>query len=221
MLLIGIYLNQAFRFVSSLCCNLISFLKIRGVFNILFYILNNLFSQKSKQTKSKQNPSFFYFFFFAFLFIGSQKAFCAQQKDDFIDWKVFSNIVDGEKYCYMVSIPVKKSSIAKNDTVSYFIISNNENVDEISISCGHEFKKNYDLELFVGLQKFFLMTYDNLSWTKDNYSDIEIIKEMMAVEKVTVYCISDKNRDSFHTYSLLGFKEAYYKMKDQCVEGII
>jgi hypothetical protein len=116
----------------------------------------------------------------------------------------------------MVSIPVKKSKIYPKNTVAYFIISTNNNVDEISISCGHDFKKNYDLELFLGLKKFFLMTYKNLAWTKSNHTDINIIKEMLESEKITAYCISDKNRDVFHTYSLLGFRESYYKMRKDC-----
>jgi hypothetical protein len=143
----------------------------------------------------------------------------SEKKDNFLDWKVFSNVVNGNKYCYMVSIPVKKSSVRKSGTVSYFIISSHDDVDEITISCGYELKRGYDLELFVGLQKFFLMTYENLSWTKNSYSDIEIIKELMKVEKVTTYCVSKKNTDSFQTYSLLGFRESYYKMKDECEDG--
>jgi hypothetical protein len=143
-------------------------------------------------------------------------SFAEKKDDNFLDWKVFSNIVDSKKYCYMVSVPISKSASLNYDSVAYFLISNNNNIDEISISCGYDFKKNYDLTLFVGLKKFFLMTYENLAWTKDNYSDIEIIKEMMKAEKITAYCVSSKNKDSFQTYSLIGFLEAYYKMKDEC-----
>lgn len=156
---------------------------------------------------------------FLLLYIAFSLPSLAKDSDDFLDWKVFSNITEEEKYCYMVSIPVEKSAIYKEDTVSYFLISSKNNIDEISISCGYEFKKNYDLEIFVGLKKFSLMTYKNLSWTKDSYSDVDIIKEMMEVEKVTTYCVSNKNKDSFQTYSLLGFKEAYYKMKDECLRS--
>ena len=154
--------------------------------------------------------------FFVFWIFIANNAFAIPKYDEFLDWDVFSDVVNGQKYCYMVAVPVKKTSVSNRDNVPYFMISTHKNVDEISVSCGHYFKKDYDVELFVGLKKFFLMTYGDLAWTKDNYADFDIIKEMLEVERVVAYCVSIRNIDSFQTYSLLGFREAYYRMRDEC-----
>jgi hypothetical protein len=55
-----------------------------------------------------------------------------------------------------------------------------------------------------------------LAWANSKTDDIDIIKEMRRNLDVVVLGVNKKNQYSSDTYSLIGFDQAYGKMKEVC-----
>jgi hypothetical protein len=88
--------------------------------------------------------------------------------------------------------------------------------DEISVSSGFIYKQTADVELSFGSKKFYLFPYESLAWANDNNDDIDIIKEMQRNEEVTITGTMRDNKTASDTYSLIGFAQAYAKLKEIC-----
>lgn len=117
----------------------------------------------------------------------------------------------------MVSMPVKKDGNYNQRGIPYFIITNSDdNIDEINISSGYDYKIGSEVELSFGLKKFNIFTYNNHAWANTKIDDIEIIKEMRKNLDVVVLGVNQANLYSEDTYSLIGFNKAYGKMKEVC-----
>ncbi|MCE3255163.1 MAG: uncharacterized protein K0R25_657 [Rickettsiaceae bacterium] len=135
----------------------------------------------------------------------------------FADWNVFAVDFGSKKICYMMSLPVKKDGNYYRRGEPYFLIVNsNDNIDEITISSGYNYKNNSEVELSFGSKKFNALTYKTLSWANNKTDDIEIIKEMRRSLDVLVLGVNKNNQYSIDTYSLIGFNQAFGKMKEAC-----
>lgn len=135
----------------------------------------------------------------------------------FADWSVFLTNFGKKKICYMVSLPVKEGGNYNKRGIPYFLITNSDdNIDEITISSGYEYKNGSEVELSFGLKKFNIFTYNNRAWANTKTDDIEIIKEMRRSFDVVVLGVNKNNLYSEDTYSMIGFNQAYGKMKEVC-----
>jgi hypothetical protein len=146
-----------------------------------------------------------------------QSAFSQELHGTYVEWSVFSTVQGKEKICYMASLPVKREGNYNKRGEPYFLIINNEDgFDEISVSSGYVYKKNSEVEISFGLKRFSIFTYNNLAWANDRRDDIEIVKAMRLSRDFIVSGNSLDNSYSQDTYSLIGFMEAYRKMKETC-----
>ena len=55
-----------------------------------------------------------------------------------------------------------------------------------------------------------------MAWANDKNDDIDIIKEMQKHEDMVVTGIARDGKIATDTYSLIGFGQAYAKMKQTC-----
>jgi hypothetical protein len=135
----------------------------------------------------------------------------------FADWGVFTASIGKKKICYMLSLPIKKDGNYNKRGEPYFLVTNSvDNIDEITISSGYNYKQNSEVEISFGLKKFNAFTYKSLSWANSKTDDIEVIKEMRRNLDLVVLGVNKTNQYSQDTYSLIGFNQAYGKMKDIC-----
>ena len=135
----------------------------------------------------------------------------------FVDWSVFTIKQADKTICYMAAVPIKRDGSYNKRGDPYFLVTNVDNdIEEISVSGGFYFKKNSDVELSFGLKKYSMFTYDNLAWANNKSDDIDIVRDMRNSEDVIVTGIARDNTYSVDTYSLVGFVEAYTKMKELC-----
>jgi hypothetical protein len=157
-------------------------------------------------------------FLFSVLFYFN--AFAQEFQGKFADWSVFVTNYGKKKICYMVSLPVKEDGNYNKRGIPYFLITNSEdNIDEITISSGYNYKDGSEVELSFGLKKFNAFTYNNRAWSNTKIDDIDIIKEMRKNLDIVVLGVNKNNRYSQDTYSLIGFNHAYSAMKGACEEG--
>jgi Invasion associated locus B (IalB) protein len=146
-----------------------------------------------------------------------QNIFAQELHATYVEWSVFSTVQGKNKICYMAALPVKKEGNYNKRGEPYFLIINNDDgFDEVSVSSGYNYKKNSEVEISFGLKKFSIFTYNNLAWANDRTDDIEIVKAMRLSRDFIVSGTSIDNSYSQDTYSLIGFMEAYHKMKKVC-----
>ena len=147
----------------------------------------------------------------------SKQADAQELKSKFQDWNVFKTSRGDKVVCYVASSPIKRNGVYDQRGEPYFLVTNIENnPDEIGVSSGFIYKKKSDVELSFGSKKFYLFPYLAIAWANDKNDDIDIIKEMQRNEEVIVSGVSRDGKITNDTYSLVGFVQAYAKMKEIC-----
>lgn len=157
--------------------------------------------------------------FIAFLFftIPNYSAHSKDLQAQFKDWSVFKSNRGENTICYVVSIPIKEEGNFLHRGEPYLMVTNLMNdSDEVSVSSGYIYKATSDIEISFGSKKFYLFPYMALAWAADNNDDIDIIKEMQKSEEITITGTTRDNKISNDTYSLIGFAQAYAKLKEIC-----
>ncbi len=140
-------------------------------------------------------------------------------KAKFQDWNVFKAERGDQVICYLASTPIKRDDNYDKRGEPYFLVTNIFNdADEVSTSSGYIYKKKSDIEVSFGSKKYYLFPYLSIAWANDKNDDIDIIKEMQRVEEFVVSGVTRDGKTSNDTYSLIGFREAYAKMKDSCFD---
>lgn len=135
----------------------------------------------------------------------------------YLTWNIFKTKRGRRDICYIISKPVDGAGAIYKRGDPYFVVTKiKNNADEINIVSGFEYKENFDPEISFGQRKFYLQTHMNRAWTNSRKDDIEIIKEMQKNEEVI---FTSSTKDDFiisDTYSLIGFRQAYFKMRKLC-----
>lgn len=151
----------------------------------------------------------------AFFFAGSASAQELQGK--FQDWNVFKTERGDRMVCYLASTPIKRDGTYDKRGESFFLVTNIENdADEVSSSSGFIYNTNSNIEVSFGSKKFYLFPYKAIAWANDKNDDIDVIKEMQKHDDMIVTGVAYDGKISADTYSLVGFVQAYNKMKLVC-----
>ncbi len=138
-------------------------------------------------------------------------------KAKFQDWNVFKAERGDQIVCYVASTPIKREGNYDKRGEPYFLVTNIINdADEISASSGFLYKKRSDVEVSFGSKKYYLFPYLAVAWANDKNDDIDIIKEMQRAEEFVVTGTTREGKIANDTYSLIGFPQAYAKMKETC-----
>jgi hypothetical protein len=157
------------------------------------------------------------FFLVLFCFLCFKSAFSQELIKKFHDWSVFKADRGDKIVCYAVSTPIEKTGNYIKRGESFFLVTNIENdADEISVSSGFYYSKNYDVEISFGSRKFYLFPYKTLAWANNKNDDIDIIKYMQKKYEMTITGIEEGDKTAIDTYSLIGFKKAYEKLREIC-----
>lgn len=136
----------------------------------------------------------------------------------FGDWRVFFvEQQDGDRLCYIGSLPVKKEgNYSKRGDAYVLVTDKGGNRDEVSVSSGYPYKENQDVKLQIGQRSFDLFGKGEMAWAYDTKADMEIVKELIRGADLVVRGTSWKGTSSKDTYSLTGFTDAHRAMKQLC-----
>jgi len=144
-------------------------------------------------------------------------SFSQELQVKFQDWSVFKSQREDRIVCYMASSPIKSDGNYDKRGEPYFLVTDIINdADEVSVSSGFIYKKKSDVEMSFGSKKFYLLPYITIAWALDKNSDIDIIKEMQKSEEFIISGVARNGQIARDTYSLIGFIQAYSKMKEIC-----
>ncbi len=154
--------------------------------------------------------------FTVFIFFSSN-SFAQEFEGEFQDWSIFKVERGGKNICYIASLPIKMDGNSLRRGEPFFLVTNIENdADEVSLASGFVFNKSSNVEVSFGSKKFYLFPYDTTAWANNKNEDIDIIKEMQKHEDFVVKSVAKDGKVASDTYSLVGFIQAYSKMKQIC-----
>lgn len=135
----------------------------------------------------------------------------------FKDWSVHKVITENYKSCYILSLPfLSKGNKVKRAQPFFVVMSVENDADEVTFSPGFYFKDNVDIEISIGNKKFFLLPFKNYGWSYSKNDDIDIIKEMQKNDEFIITYYNKRNKIIIDKYSLIGFRESYFKLKEIC-----
>lgn len=135
----------------------------------------------------------------------------------FQDWRLFKAEHGNRVICYLVSTPIKKGGSKERRGEPYFLLTDVMNdADEITASSGYIYKSTSDVQVSFGAEKFYLFPYMAVAWADNANDDIDVIKEMQKNDEMIVSGITRDDKTTHDTYSLIGFTQAYAKLKEEC-----
>ena len=134
------------------------------------------------------------------------------------EWKVFTVEQNGQLVCYTTSNPKDMSGNHKDDREPYIMVAFFGSIrQEISIITGYFYRPYSIVNVSIdGKQERFIAESETIAWAEKNGSDKKIIQEMLNGFKLLVFAESNAMTYSVDTYSLSGFKKAYYKIRELC-----
>ena len=150
-------------------------------------------------------------------FLTFSKGYSQELQARFQDWSVFKTERGDKVVCYIASTPIKSEGNFDKRGEPFFLVTNIENdADEISASSGFIYNKNSNVELTFGIKKYYLFPYKTVAWANDKNDDIDVIKEMQKHDDLVVSGVARDGKIATDNYSLIGFIQAYSKMKETC-----
>jgi len=157
------------------------------------------------------------FFLLFIVFLSARIAWSQDLLGKFHDWSVYRVDRGDQIVCYTISYPIAKKDNLLKRGESYFMVTEIKNdADELSVSSGFIYDDSMDVEVSFRSKKFYLFPHDALAWSNDKNEDIDIIKEMQKFDDFIVRGDGKKGKYGIDTYSLIGFKESYYLLKEKC-----
>ncbi|WFW29575.1 MAG: invasion associated locus B family protein [Wolbachia endosymbiont of Menacanthus eurysternus] len=131
---------------------------------------------------------------------------------------MYTALEDGERVCYIVSYPKKKSKHYKTNRKPYImVIYVDKKADEVSVTSGFRY---YNEPVILNIDKKVKYTLpiiqEDFAWTECTKTDQELIIEMKQGLSMEVNGKTNEATTVDDTYSLLGFKKAYQKMHNLC-----
>ena len=133
------------------------------------------------------------------------------------NWRGFTVQKDGQKVCYIASMPTKKEGNYSKRGEPYLMVTHiSNNTDEVSASSGYPYQEGKDVKLNFGQTSIDLFSKGEVAWTYDREADKKTVKEMIRGTDAVVRGTSWKGTYSKDTYSLIGFTDAHRAMKQAC-----
>jgi len=154
---------------------------------------------------------------FTMAIINPHESLAKDLQAKFHDWSVFKTNRGDKIICYAVSLPIKQEGNFLRRGEPYLLITSLVNdSDEVSASSGFIYQPTSDVEISFGSRKFYLFPYIATAWANNKNDDIDIIKEMQKSEEIIITGVTRDGKNASDTYSLIGFAQAYAKLKEVC-----
>jgi len=136
------------------------------------------------------------------------------------DWDAFTlTNDDGQKICYVVSLPKDTSPKGVNRGQTYITVTHSparKAYDEVNVIAGYPYKTNSEVTFNIDGARKALFTEGDAAWAYDSDSDRDIVNDMKAGVNLTVTGLSSRGTTTVDKYSLLGFTNAYAAASKAC-----
>lgn len=135
---------------------------------------------------------------------------------EFEDWQALTYKEKSGETCYVASLPKKSEGHQSKPGETNILVTHwpsQKSYGVVSVAAGYDYKKESDVEVTVGTDKFKLYTQGKRAWSRD---DAAVVKAFKAGKDAVVQGISAKGAKTKDTYSLSGFTKAYDAASKAC-----
>lgn len=156
------------------------------------------------------------------MFTGIKTAQAQEVDGIYYEWTVFytSNPYE-EKKCYIASYPKQSVGSHHQRQDPYLLITyfKEQDVEEVSVYCGYEYKINGKIHMAIDDHYFRLFTKGDLAWAETQEDDKAIIQSMLNAKVIKIRGESAVGAYSVDEYSTKGLVQAYNRMRLLCNQG--
>ena len=126
---------------------------------------------------------------------------------------------NGEKQCYMISVPKTKSpgNVAHGDV--YVTVTHRPGVrvsDEVNFVAGYSFRPNTEVAASIGKRNFRMFTEGDGAWLRTPREDRQMVAAMKAGESLFMRGTSSRGTSTSYRFSLAGFTAAHSAIDKAC-----
>ena len=159
---------------------------------------------KTAQQKTQQKPT------------ASQSDQKAKVIGEFGDWQALTYKEANGETCYVASFPKKSEGHQSKPGETNILVTHwpsQKSFGVVSVAVEYEYKKDSEVDLVVGAEKFTLYTQGKRAWSKD---DAKVVKAFKTGKDVMVQGVTAKGTKTKDSYSLNGFSKAYEVASKAC-----
>ncbi|MSP66903.1 MAG: hypothetical protein EXQ96_02160 [Alphaproteobacteria bacterium] len=132
------------------------------------------------------------------------------------DWETFAYVDGSEKVCYSASRPVKAEGNYTKRGDIHLVVARRVGGDEISVYPGYVYKKDSEVQIAIGPEKFQLFTHEGSAWTKNPDHDKLLLTAMRKAGDMVVVGTSSRGTVTTDTFSLRGLTQALEEAERAC-----
>ena len=134
------------------------------------------------------------------------------------NWESFVAETDKGKICFAQTKPVKRSpsSIKRKESRIFVSFRPNDNiVDEVSVTSGHNYKTS-SVTGKTGKNNFSFFSQNDFAWLLDEKEEKSLIKIMKRATSLMIIAKTTDGAETTDHYSMMGFTKAYNTAKKLC-----
>lgn len=138
---------------------------------------------------------------------------------NFGDWQALSYKEAAGDVCYVASLPKKSEGHQIKPGEASVLVTHwpaKKSLGVISVTAGYEYKKDSEVQLVIGSEKFKLFTQGKTAWARDGGGDAKIVEAMKTGKELIAQGLTGKDAKTIDTYSLNGFAKAYEAASKAC-----
>jgi hypothetical protein len=160
----------------------------------------------------------------AALFLGLQAGPVEAQQGTILgsyrDWDALvMNRGNGEKICYMISIPKTKqpSSVTHGDV--YITVTHRPRrkvTNEVNLVVAYDFRTGSEVRGSIGSTNYKMFTEGKGAWNYDQSDDTKMISGMKRGNTLVISATSARGTNTSYRFSLAGFTAAYNAITQEC-----
>ena len=159
-----------------------------------------------------------FFVFFFIVFTSSVFANIPRSIGKYKNWESYTIQTDKGKICFAQTKPVKRSpsSIKRKESRIFVSFRPNDNiVDEVSVTSGHNYKTS-SVTGKTGKNNFSFFSQNDFAWLLDEREEKSLIKIMKRATSLMIIAKTTDGAETTDHYSMMGFTKAYNTAKKVC-----
>ncbi len=136
------------------------------------------------------------------------------------DWDALVlNRGNGEKICYMISIPKSKQPSNVNHGEVYMTITHRPRrkvTNEVNLVVGYDLKTGSEIRGSIGTTSYTMFTEGRGGWNFDQADDTKMVGGMKKGNTLVISATSARGTNTSYRFSLAGFTAAYNAITQEC-----
>lgn len=149
---------------------------------------------------------------FLFAFAAAAPAFAqARAMDQFRDWGTYSYQADGNKVCYVMSVPKEKRPASLDHGDIFFFVSQKPGQGggyEPQFIAAYDFQSDSKVTVTVGDATYSMFTRGKSAWLEDAGQGPQLVAAMKAGADMSVSATSGRGNPTSYSFSLFGLTDA-------------